>query len=97
MLDKIENNELFFIEEKKVEKPSYKNALNVLKTMKLEGKKNLFVLPQDMINFVKSFNNINRNVAKVVGTASVKDIINSSHLIITESVYKHLLALGGEE
>jgi ribosomal protein L4 len=85
-LDKVNSNNIIFIEDKDLEKTNTKSINQLLKTLNFTNKKNLLVLDIKSVNLLKSSNNITRTIAKIYNKVSVKDIVNADNLIIQNSV-----------
>jgi ribosomal protein L4 len=79
-------NAMYFINiDNDYSKPSAKNFKELIKTANINNDKNLFMLNNE-VNFIKSVNNINKNMAKRFNQTSVKDIVNAKNIIINETV-----------
>jgi large subunit ribosomal protein L4 len=74
-----------------VKKPNTKSIALLLKTLKLNGKKVLFVLNNEkMESLIKSAQNINRVIAKKANQTSIIDLMHANHIIIQEDALKYL-------
>src|SRR5829696_3357740 len=85
---KAKENAIVVIEDVTMEAPKSKQFAGILKSLQLNNKKTLFVLPEDNENVYLSL----RNIAGVQGTllsdVSTYDIVNASAIVFTESVAK---------
>ena len=62
-----------------------KQMVNVLNNLKVNGGKNLFVLPETNMNVVLSARNIERTNIELARNLNTYDILNAKKLFITES------------
>ena len=62
-----------------------KQMVNVLNNLKVNGGKNLFVLPETNMNVVLSARNIQRTKIELARNLNTYDILNAKKLFITES------------
>ncbi len=62
-----------------------KQMVNVLNNLKVNGGKNLFVLPETNMNIVLSARNIERTNIELARNLNTYDILNAKKLFITES------------
>ena len=62
-----------------------KQMVNVLNNLKVNGGKNLFVLPETNMNIVLSARNIQRTEVELARNLNTYDILNAKKLFITES------------
>ena len=85
---KAKENAIVVIEDVTMEAPKSKQFAGILKSLQLNNKKTLFVLPEDNENVYLSL----RNIAGVQGTllsdVNTYDIVNASAIVFTESVAK---------
>lgn len=74
-----------------IKKPNTKTIASLLKTIKLNNKKVLFVLNNDkMESLAKSIQNLNRVVVKKANQTSIIDIMHANHIIVQEDALKYL-------
>ncbi|MBX2976597.1 MAG: 50S ribosomal protein L4 [Ignavibacteriaceae bacterium] len=82
---KAKDNQIVVVEDFNFEKPSTKEFVSVLKSLKLEGKKILFLTHNHQENVWKS----GRNIAKVkvleCNSASTYDLVNNQVLVLQKS------------
>jgi len=85
---KAKNNAIMILEDLKMDAPKTKEFVEVLKSLKIDGKKTLFVLPENNDNVYLSL----RNVPTVEGTAlsdiHTYDIVHADVLVLTETAAK---------
>lgn len=88
---KSKEGNVLIVEDFKFDMPKTKNMLRVLNSLKLEGKKSLFVIDADEKNFVTLSARNLQNV-KVMNAASVNtyELLNANKLVISETAVKEL-------
>lgn len=84
LADKVQNNEMYIIEEFEFDKPKTKEALKILENMELKDKKVLIVLDRVDTNVLYSFRNLPKVKVIWVGNVTVYDLVNYDKLIITK-------------
>lgn len=88
---KLNENNLSLIANKlELKKPSAKSINSLLKTIKLDSKKVLFVMNEANENFIKSCQNIDKVTSKYWNQVSVKDLLNSDVTIIQEDAFNKI-------
>ena len=70
------------------EAPKTKEFLSVLKNLKIEGKKVLFVLPESNKNVYLSARNIERANVAIASALNTYNVLNAETLVVTENSLK---------
>ncbi|MCF0227479.1 MAG: 50S ribosomal protein L4 [Malacoplasma sp.] len=89
LTEKVHDNMLALLNVTKMNKPSTKSISKMLKKLKLETKKVLFVL-QQKDNLTKSIRNMPRANAKLFNQVSTRDIMHANYVIIDEKAIEQL-------
>lgn len=88
---KVKENNLFVVEDVNIETPKTKEFVGILKGLKADNKKVLFLTPEYNTNVYLSY----RNLANVAGyqfhDMNTYDIVNSDVLVFTESAVKKIV------
>ena len=82
---KMQDNEIVILEDFTFDTIKTKKMIEVLNNLKVNGGKNLFVLPETDINLVLSARNIQRTKIELARNLNTYDILNAKKLFITES------------
>lgn len=82
---KMQGNEIVIIEDFTFDTIKTKKMIEVLNNLKVNGGKNLFVLPETNMNIVLSARNIQRTNIELARNLNTYDILNAKKLFITES------------
>lgn len=82
---KVQNKELFVVEDFKMETPKTKEFINIQKNLKVDDKKSLFVLNERNKNVYLSSRNLQNCKVVTVSELSTYDIMNASALLLAES------------
>ncbi|MGL4768748.1 MAG: 50S ribosomal protein L4 [Mycoplasmoidaceae bacterium] len=85
-----DQNVMLLTNNARMEKPSTKIIFSLIKKLKLENKKVLFVLNENNNEIVKSCNNINKVISKSWKQVSTKDLVNSSVTIVQVEAFNNL-------
>ena len=85
---KAKENAIVVIEDVTMEAPKSKQFAGILKSLQLDSKKILFVLPEDNENVYLSLRNITNVQGSLLSDVNTYDIVNASVLVFTESVAK---------
>ena len=85
---KAKENAIVVIEDVVMEAPKSKQFAGILKSLKINDKKTLFVLPEDSENVYLSLRNIPSVQGTLLSDVNTYDIVNASVLVFTESVAK---------
>jgi len=85
---KAKENAIVVIEDVTMEVPKTKEFAGILKSLQVNDKKTLFVLPEDSENTYKSLRNIPGVQGTLLSDVNTYDIVNASVLVFTESVAK---------
>lgn len=82
---KAQGNEIVILEDFAFDTIKTKKMIEVLNNLKVNGGKNLFVLPETNMNVVLSARNIQRTKIELARNLNTYDILNARKLFITES------------
>ena len=82
---KAQGNEIVILEDFAFDTIKTKKMIEVLNNLKVDGGKNLFVLPETNMNVVLSARNIQRTKIELARNLNTYDILNAKKLFITES------------
>ena len=82
---KMQDNEIVILEDFTFDTIKTKKMIEVLNNLKVNGGKNLFVLPETNMNVVLSARNIQRTNIELARNLNTYDILNAKKLFITES------------
>ena len=82
---KAQGNEIVILEDFTFDTIKTKKMIEVLNNLKVNGGKNLFVLPETNMNVVLSARNIQRTNIELARNLNTYDILNAKKLFITES------------
>ena len=85
---KAKENAIVIVEEIKFSKPSTKQFAGILKDLKLDGKKALFISPEFDDNLYLSLRNIISVGGSLLSDINTYDIVNANVLVLTESAAK---------
>lgn len=87
---KLADNELMIIKPLEVEKPSTKQAVELLKALGIEGKRCTMVIPNDAVEMFLSFRNIPEVEIIPVNSINAYDLINNKVLVIVDDCLKYI-------
>ncbi|MBQ2188026.1 MAG: 50S ribosomal protein L4 [Bacteroidales bacterium] len=82
---KMQDAEIVILEDFTFDTIKTKRMIEVLNNLKVNGGKNLFVLPETNMNVVLSARNIQRTKIELARNLNTYDILNAKKLFITES------------
>ena len=82
---KMQDAEIVILEDFTFDTIKTKRMIEVLNNLKVNGGKNLFVLPETNMNIVLSARNIQRTEVELARNLNTYDILNAKKLFITES------------
>ena len=85
---KAKENAIMVVEEVVIDKPSTKQFAGILKALKLDGKKTLFVSPEFNDNLYLSLRNIISVGGSLLSDINTYDIVNAQVLVLTENAAK---------
>jgi len=85
---KAKENAIMVVEEITIDKPSTKQFAGILKALKLDGKKTLFVSPEFNDNLYLSLRNIISVGGSLLSDINTYDIVNANVLVLTENAAK---------
>ena len=81
---KMQGNEIVILEDFTFDTIKTKQMIDVLNNLKMNGGKNLFVIPETNMNIVLSARNIQRTEVELARNLNTYDILNAKKLFITE-------------
>lgn len=82
---KAKSNAIVVLEDLKMDAPKTRQFTDVLKTLKLDGKKTLFVLPEYNDNVYLSLRNVPTVEGTVLSDINTYDIVHADVLVLTET------------
>ena len=85
---KAKENAIVVIEDFSLESPKTKEAAGVIKSLNLDKKRTLFVLPDYNENVQLSFRNMPTVLGVLLADVNTYDIVNSDVLVLTENTAK---------
>ncbi|MDT8346643.1 MAG: 50S ribosomal protein L4 [Flavobacteriaceae bacterium] len=90
--DKQKNNGILVVEDFDFQEPKTKSFTALLKALKIEDKKSLFVLGEPNNNIYLSSRNLDRTKVLTSSELSTYNILNANSLVITESALEEMNA-----
>lgn len=81
-------NGIIVVEDFTLEAPKTKDFLNIVKNLKVEGKKVLVVLPTEDKNVYLSARNLERTNLAIASALNTYNVLNAETLVVTESALK---------
>lgn len=93
---KAKNNAIVVVEDIQMDAPRTKDFAAILKNLKLEDKKLLFLLSDYNDNTYLSTRNLPRVKANIFDSANTYDVLNASALLLSENVVKGFSENNGE-
>jgi len=93
---KAKNNAIVVVEEISMEAPKTKEFAGILKSLKLENDKTLFLLSDYNDNAYLSTRNLPKVKTNIFDNANTYDVVNAKSLLITENVIKGFAENNGE-
>ena len=85
---KAKENAIVVVEDITMDAPKSKQFAGILKSLQLDNKKTLFVIPEDNENVYLSLRNISGVQGALLSDVNTYDIVNANVLVFTESVAK---------
>jgi large subunit ribosomal protein L4 len=85
---KAKENAIVVIEDVKMDAPKTKSFVDILKKLKVEGKKALFVMPDFNDNVYMSLQNVPTVLGVLNRELNTYDVVNSEVVVLTESAAK---------
>jgi large subunit ribosomal protein L4 len=85
---KAKDNAIVVVEDIKMDTPKTSQFLSVLKSLKVDGKKTLFVIPEYNDNVYLSLRNVPRVTGSLLSDMNTYDIVNADVLVLTENAAK---------
>jgi len=85
---KLNDQELVVLEDFSFEGPKTKSFVNILESFKVNGRKNLFVIPAADANVVLSARNIQRTKVTIAQNLNTYDILNANKIFVLEGSIK---------
>lgn len=81
-------NGIIVVEDFTLEAPKTKDFLNIVKNLKVEGKKVLVVLPTEDKNVYLSARNLERTNLAIASALNTYNVLNAETIVVTESALK---------
>lgn len=85
---KAQESAIVMLEDFTFEVPKTKEFLSIIKNLKIEGKKVLFVLPESNKNVYLSARNLERTNLAIASALNTYSVLNAETLVVTESALK---------
>lgn len=85
---KAQESAIVMLEDFTFEAPKTKEFLSIIKNLKIEGKKVLFVLPESNKNVYLSARNLERTNLAIASALNTYSVLNAETLVVTESALK---------
>ena len=85
---KAQENTIIVVEDFNFEAPKTKEFINVVKNLKVDGKKVLMVLPESNKNVYLSARNLQRSEVALAASLSTYKVLNADVMVITENSLK---------
>ncbi|MBQ9676575.1 MAG: 50S ribosomal protein L4 [Prevotella sp.] len=85
---KAQENAIIVVEDFNFEAPKTKEFINVVKNLKVDGKKVLMVLPESNKNVYLSARNLQRSEVALAASLSTYKVLNADVMVITENSLK---------
>ena len=85
---KAQENAIVVLEDFTMEAPKTKDFVNISKNLKVEGKKSLFVLPEENKNVYLSARNLQRTKITLAALLNSYNVLNADVLVVTENSLK---------
>ncbi|MBC7904797.1 MAG: 50S ribosomal protein L4 [Gemmatimonadaceae bacterium] len=85
---KAKENAILIVEEISLDTPKTKQLTGVLKSLQLDNKKSLFVMPEYNDNLYLSLRNVPSVVGTLLSDINTYDIVNADVLVLTENAAK---------
>ena len=85
---KAQENAVLVLEDFNFEAPKTKDFVNIVKNLKVEGKKVLLVLPEANKNVYLSARNLQRNEVILASSLNAYKVLNADVLVVTENSLK---------
>ena len=85
---KAQESAIVMLEDFTFEAPKTKEFLSIIKNLKIEGKKVLFVLPESNKNVYLSARNLERANLAIASALNTYSVLNAETLVVTESALK---------
>lgn len=87
---KVKESNLLVLEDVKLEAPKTKEVLSILKGLKADGKKVLFLTAEQDVNFYLSFRNLPNVSGYRYNDMNTYDIVNSDIVVVTEGTVQSI-------
>jgi len=87
---KAKENEIMIIEDFTFDSPKTKDLFNILKSLKIDGKKILLLLPEKNDNVYKSGRNIDKLNVQISDKAATYDLLNNKMILMQKSAVESL-------
>ena len=90
---KAQENAIIIVEDFNLDAPKTKDFLNIIKNLKVEGKKQLFLLPESQKNVYLSARNLQRTEVMLANLLNAYKVLNADVLVMTEKSLKAIDAI----
>ena len=90
---KAQENAIIVVEDFNFDAPKTKDFLNIIKNLKVEGKKQLFLLPESQKNVYLSARNLQRTEVMIANLLNAYKVLNADVLVVTENSLKAIDAI----
>ena len=87
---KVKDEALSFVEQFSMDVPKTKDFINIIKNLKINDRKVLFVLPENMNNIYVSSRNLPNVKVITINEISTYDVMNSTSLVMMDGVQEIL-------
>ena len=87
---KAQEDAIVVVEDFTMEAPKTKEFINISKNLKVEGKKALFLLPEENKNVYLSARNLQRTDVMLAATLNAYKVLNADVLVVTENSLKSI-------
>jgi large subunit ribosomal protein L4 len=94
---KAKDNAIVIVEDLKMEAPKTKQFIDALKSLKIDGKKVLYVMPEDSENLYLSLRNVQTVESTLLADINTYDIVNAEVLMLSETAAKVFADESAEE
>ena len=90
---KAQENAIIVVEDFNFDAPKTKDFINIIKNLKVEGKKQLFLLPESQKNVYLSARNLQRTEVMIANLLNAYKVLNADVLVMTENSLKAIDAI----
>jgi large subunit ribosomal protein L4 len=96
IVERLQNERIFIVDDLKIDQPKTKEVVAVLKNLKAEGK-TLVVLKDPGKNAILSMRNLDLVTLRRTDNINAYDIVANTNLVLTKESYDELLRMVGDE